>query len=259
MITNFYKYQGCGNDFVIVDNRNSEYNFDQKKINFICDRRFGIGADGFMMVEKSDNYDFKMRYYNSDGSESTMCGNGGRCIVAFAKFINVFSGSETTFEAIDGMHKAIIEEDIVDLKMINVSGVNRYSDNDYFLDTGSPHHIEIVDDIKLLDVFNKGKEIRHSKRYQPGGTNVNFIKINNDVVEIATFERGVEDETLACGTGSVAGAIVASHITNKNCYKVITKGGELEVRFTKESEENYSNVWLKGPAKLVFKGNIEVS
>lgn len=258
MDLHFYKYQGTGNDFVLIDNRKSDFKNDTKIIKKICDRRFGIGADGLILLENSsmDLCDFKMVYFNADGNQSTMCGNGGRCIVAFAKQLGVID-SKTTFEAVDGLHSAIIKDDSVNLKMSDVPTVNLSRDAS-FLDTGSPHHVAFVDDVYDFDVFTQGRRIRNLPNYEAiKGTNVNFIQIKDEVVHVRTYERGVEDETLSCGTGVTAAAITAkmSSKIDELPVKVITKGGHLEVNFEIDGPNAVKNIWLKGPATFVFEGD----
>ncbi|BAO74239.1 diaminopimelate epimerase [Winogradskyella sp. PG-2] len=254
----FYKYQGTGNDFIIVDNRSHIIDKNNtKRIEQLCDRRFGIGADGFILLENDENSDFKMVYYNADGNESSMCGNGGRCITAFAKFLGVIE-NETEFLAIDGLHKAKIENDIVHLQMQDVSTVETYESHS-FLDTGSPHHVELVSDIDNFNVKIKGCTIRYGKAYMTGGTNVNFVEqLAEDSFAVRTYERGVENETLSCGTGVTAVAL-AMHKTGKTDSSTVslkTPGGQLKVNF--QSHENgYNDIWLVGPATQVFKGELE--
>jgi len=251
----FYKYQGTGNDFVIIDNR--QENFDKnniKLINQLCDRRFGIGADGLILLENHDSADFKMVYYNADGNESTMCGNGGRCITAFAKYLGIIE-HEATFEAIDGLHKAVIENGLVKLQMQDVYGIQKKNDF-VFLDTGSPHHVLFRDKLKQLDVKTEGSTIRYSDVYNKEGVNVNFVEpLDTDNFSVRTYERGVEDETLSCGTGVTAVAIAMHYIgeTEKNIIKLHTPGGDLKVSFD-NNQEKYTNVWLIGPAQFVYKG-----
>ncbi|MDN3665454.1 diaminopimelate epimerase [Algibacter miyuki] len=253
----FYKYQGTGNDFVMIDNRQQTFNKrDTKHIAFLCDRRFGIGADGLILLENHNTLDFTMVYYNADGNESTMCGNGGRCLVAFAKQLGVID-TKAVFEAVDGLHHAEIEGDIVKLQMLDVDVVEKH-DNYVFLNTGSPHHVQFEDAIEYFDIKDKGAKIRNGAPYFDEGTNVNFVKkVNDEVFRVRTYERGVEDETLSCGTGVTAVAI-AMHATNETTKKLITlnvEGGKLKVSFDVENE-TYKNVWLLGPAKFVFKGDI---
>jgi len=253
----FYKYHGAGNDFIIIDDRNKKFpSTDDKLINHLCDRRFGIGADGLMLLQNELNYDFRMVYFNADGNESTMCGNGGRCIVHFAKHLDIIK-NKTKFIAIDGEHLAEIDEENVNLQMIDVNSFDKIGD-DFWLDTGSPHYIQFVNDLENFDVFGKGKAIRNSERFVKEGTNVNFIeKIADNEIAIRTYERGVEDETLACGTGVTAASIVYGMQNNLNHIKVKAVGGNLEVRFNKLNNK-FTNVWLKGPAEMVFEGDILV-
>ena len=257
MTHTFYKYQGTGNDFVMIDNRLETFNKkDTKKVAFLCDRRFGIGADGLILLENHETSDFKMVYFNADGNESTMCGNGGRCLVAFAKYLNIVN-DQATFEAIDGMHDAIIEDDIIKLQMQNVDEVKKHEKH-VFLNTGSPHHVQIESNLKALDIKTEGAKIRYGNLYNEAGTNVNFVsKINDNTFAVRTYERGVEDETLSCGTGVTAVALAMHYIgeTEKNLITLHTEGGELQVSFNKK-ENAYQNIWLIGPAKQVFKGTI---
>ncbi|MGY5353271.1 diaminopimelate epimerase [Wenyingzhuangia sp. IMCC45467] len=253
----FYKYQGTGNDFVIIDNRDLSFPRENTDlVHFLCDRRFGVGADGLMLLNPSDQYDFTMIYYNADGSESTMCGNGGRCLVAFAHKLGVFE-KETTFDAIDGLHYASYENGITNLQMIDVNSVEVYK-NHCFLNTGSPHHVQLVEDLGSYDVKNNGEKIRYGAPYFTEGTNVNFVEsLNNDKFRVRTYERGVEDETLACGTGvtAVAIAMYEQKQTSNTIIPLQVEGGELEVSF-EPTESGYKNVFLKGPATFVFNGNI---
>lgn len=258
MTMTFYKYQGTGNDFIIVDNRTMKIDKNNtKRIAELCDRRFGIGADGFILLETDENSDFKMVYYNADGNESSMCGNGGRCITAFAKFLGVIE-NETEFLAIDGLHKAKIENNIVHLQMQDVSNIEVYEGH-AFLDTGSPHHVQLVSDVKTFEVKSEGSKIRHGQPYNEAGSNVNFVEqISDDSFAVRTYERGVEDETLSCGTGVTAVAL-AMHKTGKtesNAVSLKTVGGELKVTFN-STENGYYDVWLVGPATQVFKGELE--
>ncbi len=258
MEVTFYKYQGTGNDFVIIDNRLNTFPKEQTNaISFLCDRNFGVGADGLILLEEDESTDFKMIYFNADGNESTMCGNGGRCIVAFAHKLGIFK-TKTTFTAIDGLHHASIKNNIVSLQMIDVNTIDLY-DNYCFANTGSPHHVQLVDNLDNYDVYNSGKSIRNDI-YGKEGSNVNFVEqINNTTFKVRTYERGVENETLACGTGVTAVA-VAMHKTNKTNSATINlpvKGGELEVSFN-ENNGTYTDVFLTGPATFVFKGQITI-
>lgn len=254
----FYKYQGTGNDFIIVDNRLQIIDKNNtKRIAELCDRRFGIGADGFIMLENDKISDFKMVYFNSDGNESSMCGNGGRCITAFAKFLGIVE-DKTEFIAIDGLHKARIEDDIVYLQMKDVNSIEVF-ENHLFLDTGSPHHVQMVSEIENFDVKDQGAQIRYGQPYGEAGSNINFVEqISDNEFSVRTYERGVEDETLSCGTGVTAVAI-AMHkkgIAKNNKVILQTKGGKLEVEFEGKGNQ-YSNIWLIGSAIQVFKGEIE--
>ncbi|WP_026451883.1 diaminopimelate epimerase [Aequorivita capsosiphonis] len=256
----FYKYQGTGNDFVIIDNREGVFPKENTElVAKMCDRRFGIGADGLILLENHSCLhsttlaDFTMVYYNSDGNLSSMCGNGGRCIAHFAKFLGIIS-EEATFEAVDGMHQATVKNDWVSLKMNDVEAITK-SKNYTFLNTGSPHHVEVVSGLKDFDVFNTGRNIRNAV-YGKKGSNVNFVEqVDDAVFSVRTYERGVEDETLSCGTGvtAVALAMFETGKTSENTITLNTLGGQLEVHFNKEGV-NYNNVYLKGPAIQVFKG-----
>ncbi|WP_439129567.1 diaminopimelate epimerase [Polaribacter sp.] len=252
----FYKYQGTGNDFVMIDNRTKTFPKEKTDIiSHICDRHFGIGADGIILIENDDDYDFRMIYFNADGSQ-TFCGNGGRCAVAFAKQLNIVENT-TNFVAVDGPHVAEIENETVSLKMIDVDEV-KINDNFVFAYTGTQHHVEIVENLDNYPVFENGKKIRYS--YETPGSNVNFVEqIDETTFKVRTYEKGVEDETLACGTGVTAVAI-AMHKTNKtNSNNIILPvlGGTLQVSF-KEVNGLYKDIFLKGPATFVFSGEIIV-
>ncbi len=253
----FYKYQGTGNDFVMIDNRQQTFDKNNTKlIASLCDRRFGIGADGLILLENHNTLDFKMVYYNADGNQSSMCGNGGRCLVAFAKQLGVIK-NKAVFEAIDGLHHATINGDIVKLQMQNVDVIEKHKQH-VFLDTGSPHHVQFENQIEDFDIKTKGAKIRYGAPYHKAGSNVNFVKkISNAAFKVRTYERGVEDETLSCGTGVTAVALAMHYIgeTEKNLITLQTQGGDLQVSF-KEENGVYNNVWLIGPAKLVFQGKI---
>lgn len=251
----FYKYQGTGNDFVIIDNWEEVFpRKDTQLVAKICDRRFGVGADGLLLLEKHPTADFKMVYYNSDGNLSSMCGNGGRCIAHFAKFLGI-SAENTIFQAVDGLHEATVKNDWVSLKMNDVEKVADFG-NHVFLNTGSPHHVEIVAHLESFDVFSKGKAIRETL-YGKEGANVNFVEQQDETVfSVRTYERGVEAETLSCGTGvtAVAIAMYETGKTSQNEITLKTPGGNLQVRFEKVGS-GYKNVYLEGPAIQVFKGN----
>ncbi len=253
----FYKYQGTGNDFVMIDNRQQTFDKNNTKlVAHLCDRRFGIGGDGLILLETHDTYDFTMVYYNADGNESTMCGNGGRCLVAFARQLGVITDT-AIFEAVDGLHHASISGDIVRLQMQDVDTVTQ-TDTHVFLDTGSPHHVQFEAAIADFDIKTKGAEIRYGAPYNTAGTNVNFVKkIGADTFRLRTYERGVEDETLSCGTGATAVAIAMHSLEETSNTKVAltVEGGILEVSFDVR-DGVYKNVWLIGPAQLVFEGVI---
>ncbi|SFZ92202.1 diaminopimelate epimerase [Flaviramulus basaltis] len=253
----FYKYQGTGNDFVMIDNRQQTFDkSNTKQIAFLCDRRFGIGADGLILLENHPDLDFKMVYYNADGNESSMCGNGGRCLVAFAKQLGVIN-DKAVFEAIDGLHHATIKNDVVKLQMQDVNTVEKH-DNHVFLNTGSPHHVQFEDAIGDFDIKTKGASIRYGEPYNEAGSNVNFVKkISDSAFQVRTYERGVEDETLSCGTGVTAVALAMHYIgeTKKNLINLNVEGGKLQVSFDVE-KGLYKNVWLIGPANFVYKGTI---
>jgi len=255
----FYKYQGTGNDFIIMDNRDKRYeSLTRQQVAFLCDRRFGIGADGLMLLNTHPDYDFEMKYYNSDGRESTMCGNGGRCLTQFAFDIGIDKTS-FSFLAVDGPHEANINEKVVALKMNDVNQV-RHDHGDYILNTGSPHYVQFTNDVMHLDVYKKGKEIRHNKEFEKEGINVNFVEQTEltDRIIVRTYERGVEDETFSCGTGVTAAALVSAHNDSGfNRVEVKTKGGLLSVEYEKKGD-TFKNIWLSGPAVKVFSGTIEI-
>ncbi|HKM92489.1 MAG TPA: diaminopimelate epimerase [Prolixibacteraceae bacterium] len=256
----FYKYQGAGNDFIMIDNRDRKFDVkNEKLIEFLCHRRFGIGADGLIALSKAQEFDFKMSYFNSDGKEAEMCGNGGRCIAAFAKKLGIIN-NEAHFLAFDGEHHAIIDHlGLIMLEMTNVHEVKSYVDG-YFLNTGVPHLVHFVDELKSIDVNIEGRQLRYDARFQPAGTNVNFVKQNDNHLTVYTYERGVEGETLACGTGITASALSAAtrEGKHKGVYFITAKGGSLEVSFEREGDM-FKNIWLKGPAELVYTGMISTS
>lgn len=254
----FYKYHGTGNDFIILDN----YHFQVpplsvKQIKLICNRHFGIGADGLMLLGKKEGYDFEMIYYNADGNESTMCGNGGRCLVKFAHHSGIHKGVYK-FIATDGEHEAEIDSDgDVSLKMQNVNKVE-YHIHHAIIDTGSPHFVKFSENVKDIDVAETGYEIRYSSTFEEKGINVNFVEtINENTIFVRTYERGVENETLSCGTGVTAAALLSAHNQNGfNTVDVNTPGGRLSVEFNKIDDHHFENIWLCGPAQFVFKGEI---
>ncbi len=314
----FWKYQGAGNDFVMLDQRENQWigRADTLRIEHLCDRRFGIGADGLILLQNRSGYDFEMVYFNADGRESTMCGNGGRCLAAFAQHLGIAKG-ECRFMAIDGEHEAIIfkqenretgepcllagrqenrrtvpigrqageQENVkledglwVELKMTDVQHVEKQGDA-YILNTGSPHYVRFVEGLKNLNMVAEGRIVRYSERFKGEGINVNLVEIvkqenretvpigrqageqeNVKILKIRTYERGVEDETYACGTG-VAAAAIASFLQSGGSVgdleiAVSAKGGDLAVRFHANGDGSFSNIWLCGQAMRVFEGEI---
>ncbi len=254
----FYKYQGTGNDFIVIDNRAEIVPVDDRDlISFLCDRKLGIGADGLLLLENAPGVDFKMVYFNSDGNESSMCGNGGRCLVAFAKQLGIIDVM-TTFIAIDGIHTASINDDnIVRLKMQDVPELKE-KPGYTFLDTGSPHHVQLVDDLEKLNVRKEGAKLRYGL-YGAKGSNINFVEPKGpNTFRVRTYERGVEDETLSCGTGVTAVALAMHHAQKATSNSILleVEGGNLEVQF-ETNETGYTNVFLVGPTQLVFKGTVE--
>lgn len=261
MKLHFYKYQGTGNDFIMVDNRSLALpRHNTQLYRRLCDRRFGIGADGFIMVQNKDGYDFEMVYFNSDGNESSMCGNGGRCITMFAKQLGIIE-NKTTFLAVDGPHEATIEANgWVSLKMGNVPGIENIG-GDCWLNTGSPHYVRFIDDVNNLAIVDEARKVRYNERFKEKGTNVNFVQRNGEILAVRTYERGVEDETLSCGTGVTAVALAANaHIPEGKgiVQKISTPGGQLQVKFDKNPGGSFENIWLQGPAQFVFEGSVEV-
>jgi diaminopimelate epimerase len=260
MTLNFYKYQGTGNDFILIDNRKKDIELSTEQVAFLCDRNFGVGADGLMLLENELSYDFKMVYYNSDGNLSSMCGNGGRCITAFAKQLGIVN-DKARFIAVDGPHDAqILENGNISLKMCDVKTIEVGADH-FYLNTGSPHYIKHVSGIETLNVVEEGRKIRYNDRFKEEGTNVNFIERYDDHLFVRTYERGVENETLSCGTGVTAAALAASIVglsTGKNNCAIKTLGGNLNVKFDKVLEQTFYNIWLEGPAQKVFKGTIDL-
>jgi diaminopimelate epimerase len=257
----FYKYEGAGNDFILLDDRN--FLFPDKKpglVKFLCDRKFGIGADGLMLLRSLPGYDFSMVYFNSDGKESSMCGNGGRCIAAFASKLGIIR-QEARFVAIDGDHIAELKDDgNIKLKMCDVTGIETGGDY-FYLDTGSPHYVKFLSSIDKLDVFTEGRKIRYGDRFFDQGTNVNFVEDQGDHIFVRTYERGVENETLACGTGVVASVICTAILKgiNHTFFALPAKvlGGQLLVSFYRRDNE-FTQVWLEGPGTFVYKGTIAI-
>ena len=258
MQIHFYKYQGTGNDFIIIDNRTNVFDrSDNALVAKLCDRRFGIGADGLMLLQAKTGYDFEMVYYNSDGNESSMCGNGGRCIVEFARTLGLVK-EKAFFIATDGEHHANVLPGFISLKMKDISKIELNADFAY-LNTGSPHYVQFVTNVEVFPVFEEGKKVRYNERFKKEGTNVNFIEKCENALFVRTYERGVEGETYSCGTGVTAAAIVAAIkgvSTAENECEIKTLGGNLKVKFNRTANNEFNNVWLEGPATFVFEGNI---
>lgn len=260
---NFSKYHGTGNDFILADARKIIQFLTKQQIAFLCDRRLGIGADGLILLLHSDSYDFEMQYYNSDGEESTMCGNGGRCISSFAYDIGI-NQREFVFKAVDGFHKSKIlkiedQKKIIELEMSNVTTIE-IKEHYFNIDSGSPHHVRFVKNAHEIAVAEEGKRIRNSKAFLEEGINVNFVEEKSDNLFVRTYERGVEDETLSCGTGVVAAAIASSIRQNLSIsqFEIETLGGKLKVDFDIISNNQFKNIKLTGPATFVFSGLIGI-
>lgn len=253
----FYKYQGTGNDFIIIDDRSLTFQLDTAAIAQLCNRRFGIGADGLMLIQNETGYDFRMVYFNSDGTEGTMCGNGGRCLVRFAADQGIVT-DKAHFIAVDSPHLAYITPEKISLQMQDVADIAQH-DDDYFTNTGSPHVVRFVQQVQFTDVKNIGAAIRYSEAYQgQNGTNVNFVeKLDPQTLFVRTYERGVEDETYSCGTGVTAAALVSNATKGMpSPIQIKTLGGELAVQFEGNSMDGFTQIFLIGPAKHVFTGEI---
>ncbi|MDB5273707.1 MAG: diaminopimelate epimerase [Chitinophagaceae bacterium] len=257
MNVGFYKYQGTGNDFILIDDRQNQFPLGNVAlIEHLCHRRFGIGADGLILLRNHSSSDFEMLYHNSDGKIGSMCGNGGRATVQFAHDLGVI-GDKTTFMAADGLHEAYIKDHWVHLKMSDVSGVEN-NEGFFFMNTGSPHYVAWVENLDDFQVFEEGKKIRYNDRFRQQGTNVNFMEKDGMVLKVRTYERGVEDETFSCGTGVTACAIAASYSGSTSPVQISTKGGDLAVSFERTGDA-FRNIYLMGPAKRVFEGTVELS
>lgn len=259
----FYKYHGAGNDFILFNFMEHQVELNQEQIAFLCDRNKGVGADGLMMLLPSSEYDFIMKYFNSDGNEGSMCGNGGRCILSFAYDMGI-KRDDYQFVAVDGVHEGRIlqkkgTEKIVEIKMNDVSNI-KVQKSYIEMNTGSPHYIKFDDDIHALDVLKLGRRIRNSKKYVEEGINVNFVQANHQELFVRTYERGVENETQACGTGVTAASIAASiqQDLKYKSFQIKTLGGQLEVRFRTKNGKDFNHIFLTGPAKFVFEGHIEI-
>lgn len=256
----FFKYHGAGNDFIMIDNRDRFFKYqDVESIQQLCHRRFGIGADGLILIQNHYDYDFEMVYFNANGKVGSMCGNGGRCAIAFAQYLKIIKENKTQFKASDGGHIGFIDGDMIKLQMKNVENIEVGSDF-YFLDTGSPHYVKFVENLEHLNVYEEGRAIRYNDRFAAEGTNVNFVEIKNNTLLVRTYERGVEDETYACGTGATAVALVAamSKGISQQPVQVKTKGGDLAVSFEKTGEQRFENIYLIGPVVQVFEGTYKV-
>ena len=255
MQLNFSKYQGTGNDFIVVDNREAVFPIERNLIERLCDRKFGIGSDGLMLIDNHPELDYKMIFFNPDGSES-LCGNGSRCAFEFARSLGMVE-LNATFETTDGIHRARQSDKGVSISLFDVPNIKSVND-DFYVDTGSPHYVRIVDDLNQINVVEEGREIRYSKNYSgQNGTNVNFAQHLQDRVVVRTYERGVEGETLSCGTGVTAVALVAGQLGYDSPIEIETFGGKLHVEFTRNGT-GFRNIWLTGPVKLVFEGTIEI-
>ncbi len=259
MKLHFYKYQGTGNDFILIDNRDAQWQLTTIQIAQLCHRRFGIGADGLMELRSEAGFDFRMMYYNADGREGSMCGNGGRCLVKFAHFVGIHK-SDYRFIASDGEHRASIEANgWVRLNMKNVNTIMRNGNHDV-LDTGSPHFVKQVENIRDYAVVAEGRHIRYSDEFRAQGVNVNFVEpLSGSRIFVRTYERGVEDETMSCGTGVTAAAIVHAHNDRGfNHVDIKTLGGELYVEYDRKADDVFEDIWLAGPAQKVFDGFIDL-
>jgi len=257
MKLHFYKYQGTGNDFIIIDNRSNDYQLSTSQIVRLCDRKFGIGADGLILFQSDPEFDFHMNFYNPDGSQS-FCGNGSRCVVHFAKDLGVIA-DRCRFRAIDGVHESLVKSNEFRIHMRDVSGIKQLEEFAFYLNTGSPHYVEFVEKLDEVSVFEEGRSIRYDAQFAPGGTNVNFVEVVTEGhIRVRTYERGVENETLSCGTGVTACALAYAHKYGiSSSIKVTSLGGDLSVNFEKNDVMSFSNVWLCGPSQFVFDGNIE--
>ena len=257
-LIHFEKYQATGNDFIMIDNRDGQYDLTTNQITHLCDRKFGIGSDGLILIQSHADYDFEMIFYNPDSSQS-LCGNGSRCAVNFAKTLGVIIHRKTTFLAFDGPHEAeILADGAVKLKMSEVQNVINLADG-MFIDTGSPHLVKYVPNVDEYPVYEEGKVLRNHGPVPDGSVNVNFVEvIDKDVIKVRTYERGVENETLSCGTGVTASALAAYSKGLSSPVKVNTRGGTLNVAFKEQAPNQFINIYLTGPAISVFKGEIEI-
>ena len=258
MLIPFYKYQGTGNDFIIFDNRQEILPPHLLKlVPRLCERRLGIGADGLIVLQNRAGFDFEMIYYNADGS-SSLCGNGSRCVVHLAHHLGIID-QKAYFLTNDGPHEACFQQGLIQLKMREVKAIQRLQ-GAYFLDNGAPHYIKFVENLAAYDVYNVGKAIRRSAPFEATGTNVNFVQEeNNNTLQVRTYERGVEDETLSCGTGATAAALVAATKGYKSPVKIIMQGGTLQVHFVQQPDDHFQDIYLTGPAKMTFQGTVALA
>ncbi|MEM7297861.1 MAG: diaminopimelate epimerase [Bacteroidota bacterium] len=256
MTINFHKYQGTGNDFILIDDRDESFPISEELVARICDRKFGIGADGLILIQNHPELDYRMVYFNSDGTQS-LCGNGSRCGFAFTQSLGMIS-DRATFETTDGIHEIKEEGGRINFQLFDTSTPQKINNEQFYLNTGSPHRIELVEDVKNFSVVDEGRKIRNLPQYiGQNGTNVNFAQLLQDRVKIRTYERGVEDETLSCGTGATAVGLLAGELGFSSPVRIETEGGELSVSFEKQ-DDGYKNIWLSGPAEKVFEGSITI-
>lgn len=255
MLKHFYKYQGAGNDFIVFDNRTNDFPKSSALIQRLCDRKFGIGSDGLMLIENHPRLDYRMVFYNPDGSES-LCGNGSRCGFAFAQKLGLV-GTRATFETTDGVHTAFEQGAEISFSLADNSGIQQIAD-DYYVHTGSPHYVRLVEDIEAVDVVTEGRAVRYAEAFVgQNGTNVNFAQVLPDRLRVRTYERGVENETLSCGTGVTAVGLVAAKLGFHSPVTIETRGGNLTVSFQQKGAA-FTDIWLTGPAQFVFEGTIEI-
>ena len=254
MEINFYKYQGTGNDFVMVDNRSLQWLPTSEEVIRVCHRKFGVGADGLILIQNHDHYDFEMIYFNSDGSKS-LCGNGSRCAIHFASQLGIVK-DKTVFLTTDGVHEGEVLGEAVRFQLFDVESVQQ-NEHNFFVDTGSPHYVEFTEDVNKVDVVEQGQSIRYDEQFAPSGTNVNFVQIKEGEIFVRTYERGVEDETLSCGTGVTASAIAVAYKGLKSPVSIETLGGKLQVDFVRVGD-HFKNIYLTGPATPVYQGTINL-
>ncbi|MCP4460641.1 MAG: diaminopimelate epimerase [Cytophagales bacterium] len=255
MQLHFSKYHGTGNDFILIDNRADDFPKSMSLIQHFCDRNFGVGSDGLVLIENHPTLDYRMVFFNPDGSES-LCGNGSRCGFVFAQSLGMVN-KKASFETTDGIHKAEQYDSNVRISLFDVENIKQAGEA-FFLNTGSPHYVRIVSDLTETIVIEVGREIRYSEAYSSqNGTNVNFAQLLQDRVLVRTYERGVEDETLSCGTGVTAVALVAGQLGYDSPVEIETLGGNLRVEFTR-TVTGFQDIWLTGPVKFVFEGTIDI-